>query len=92
MPPARGGDGDTITADDLFPRWEKFLKPGDILIAETGTVALGLAFARLPRGAIFENQTLWGSIGWATPAAVGAAFAAGAARRVVLITGEGSTS
>jgi indolepyruvate decarboxylase len=43
----------------------------------------------MPAGATFHNQTLWGSIGWATPAAFGAAVAA-PHRRVVLITGEGS--
>ena len=43
----------------------------------------------MPQGATFHNQTLWGSIGWATPAAFGAAMAA-PARRVVLVTGEGS--
>ena len=50
---------------------------------------MGLAFAHLPTGARFYNQTLWGSIGSATPAALGAAVAA-PDRRVVLITGEGS--
>src|SRR5208282_4661429 len=41
------------------------------------------------RGASFHNQTLWGSIGWATPAAFGAAVAA-RDKRVILVTGEGS--
>jgi indolepyruvate decarboxylase len=50
---------------------------------------MGMAFARLPKGAKFYNQSLWGAIGWATPAAFGAAVAA-PHRRVVLITGEGS--
>jgi len=50
---------------------------------------MGLAFALLPRGATFHNQALWGSIGWATPAAFGAAVAA-PTRRVVLVTGDGS--
>ncbi len=50
---------------------------------------MGLGFALMPRGATFHNQTLWGSIGWATPAALGAAVAA-PQRRVVLVTGEGS--
>jgi TPP-dependent 2-oxoacid decarboxylase len=50
---------------------------------------MGLAFAQLPRGARFDNQTLWGAIGWATPAAFGAAVAA-PDRRVLLFTGEGS--
>ena len=73
----------------FIPRWEKFLRPDDILVAETGTVSMGLGFARMPAGATFYNQTLWGSIGWATPAAFGAAVAA-PDRRVVLITGEGA--
>ncbi|MFG2948293.1 alpha-keto acid decarboxylase family protein [Streptomyces adustus] len=90
MAPATGSGSDSITAENLYPRWESFLKPNDILVAETGTSSLGMAFARLPRGATFHNQTLWGSIGWATPAAVGAAHAAKADQRVVLITGEGS--
>src|SRR5450755_151168 len=80
---------DPISAAALYSRWENFLKPNDILIAETGTASMGLAFARMPAGASFHNQTLWGSIGWATPAAFGAAVAA-PERRVVLITGEGS--
>ncbi|MFJ4926688.1 alpha-keto acid decarboxylase family protein [Streptomyces sp. NPDC088736] len=90
MSTAGGGGDDSITADNLYPRWENFLDADDILVAETGTVSMGMAFARLPRGATFQNQSLWGSIGWATPAAVGAAVAATDARRVVLITGEGS--
>jgi indolepyruvate decarboxylase len=78
-----------IDAAALYPRLENFLEDGDIVIAETGTVSMGLGFARMPRGATFHNQTLWGSIGWATPAAFGAAVAA-PDRRIVLFTGEGS--
>ena len=78
-----------ITVDALYPRWQSFLKPEDIVVAETGTVSMGLGFARLPRGASFHNQTLWGSIGWATPAALGVALAA-PSQRVLLFTGEGS--
>ena len=87
--PVMGGGADPIDAAALYPRWAEFLEPGDIVIAETGTASMGLGFARLPQGASFHNQTLWGSIGWATPAAVGAAIAA-PDRRTVLITGEGS--
>ena len=50
---------------------------------------MGLVNSRLPEGAVFHNQTLWGSIGWATPASFGAAIAA-PGKRVILITGEGS--
>jgi indolepyruvate decarboxylase len=87
--PVTGNGGDAITADALYPRWADFLRPNDIVIAETGTSSMGLAFAQMPKGAIFCNQTLWGAIGWATPAAFGAAVAA-PDRRVVLFTGEGS--
>jgi indolepyruvate decarboxylase len=84
-----GSGGDKITTDALYPRWANFLRPNDILVAETGTASMGLGFARMPKGATFHNQTLWGSIGWATPAAVGMAVAA-PDRRVVLVTGDGS--
>lgn len=84
------GNGEArISADYLYPRWQQVLKPGDMLIAETGTSSLGMAFARMPAGSVFLNQALWGSIGWATPAAFGAAIAA-PNRRTVLITGDGS--
>jgi indolepyruvate decarboxylase len=85
----RGLPGEKITPDYLYPRWEKFFKPGDIVIAETGTASMGLGFARMPAGVVFHNQTLWGSIGWATPAAFGAALAE-PGRRTILITGEGA--
>ena len=87
--PVTGIGGDAITAEALYPRWADYLRPDDIVVAETGTSSMGLAFAQMPRGATFHNQTLWGAIGWATPAAFGAAVAA-PDRRVVLFTGEGS--
>ena len=86
--PVGNADG-KITVEYLYPRWQQMLKPDDILIAETGTSSMGLGFAEMPRGSTFQNQTLWGSIGWATPAAFGAALAA-PARRTILVTGEGS--
>lgn len=85
----KGAPGDPITPDYLYPRWEKFLRPGDIVMAETGTVSMGLGFALMPEGAEFFNQTLWGAIGWATPAAFGAALGA-PQRRTLLFTGEGA--
>jgi indolepyruvate decarboxylase len=87
-PIVNGGD-DPITADALYPRWADFFRPNDVIMTDTGTSSLGLAFAQLPKGAEFHNQTLWASIGWATPAAFGAAIGA-PDRRLILITGEGS--
>lgn len=85
----KGAPEAAISPDYLYPRFEKFLREGDIVMAETGTISMGLGFARMPTGAEFFNQTLWGSIGWATPAAFGAAVAA-PERRTLLFTGEGS--
>ncbi|MBV8785749.1 MAG: alpha-keto acid decarboxylase family protein [Mycobacterium sp.] len=87
--PIVGGGEDPITADTLYPRWANFFAPNDVIMTDTGTSSLGLAFAHLPEGAEFHNQTLWASIGWATPAAFGAAIGA-RDRRIILITGEGS--
>jgi indolepyruvate decarboxylase len=84
-----GAGADPIDVHALYPRWADFLSPDNILVAETGTASMGLGFALMPAGASFHNQTLWGSIGWATPAAFGAAVAA-PDRRVVLVTGDGS--
>jgi indolepyruvate decarboxylase len=89
LEPVISDGSDAITADTLYPRWAEFLRPNDIVVTETGTSSMGLAFAQMPKGATFHNQSLWGAIGWATPAAFGAAVAA-PDRRVVLITGEGS--
>jgi indolepyruvate decarboxylase len=87
--PANGSGSDPITAAALYPRLEAFLREDDVIVAETGTISMGLGFARMPAGATFHNQTLWGAIGWATPAAFGAALAA-PERRTILMTGEGS--
>ena len=65
------------------------LKPNDILIQETGSSMFVMSAACMPKGSDFKIQSLWGAIGWATPAAFGAALAA-PRRRTVLITGEGS--
>jgi indolepyruvate decarboxylase len=85
----QGAPGDKITPDYLYPRWEKFFRPGDLVIAETGTASMGLACAWMPPGSTFLSQLLWCSIGWATPAALGAALAS-PRRRTILITGEGA--
>jgi len=84
-----GRDDDLITAQALYPRCEKFLKPDDMLIQELGSSTFPMFSARMPKGAVFHNQMLWAAIGWATPAAFGAAIAA-PHRRLVLITGDGA--
>ena len=49
----------------------------------------GFAGMKLPKNVIANTQTLWGSIGWATPASMGGCMA-DKSRRTILFTGEGS--
>ena len=78
-----------ITSEYLYPRIQEFIKENDILVAETGIIPHGVAQIKYPSNVELHTQTLWGSIGWATPAAFGAAVA-NKSSRVILFTGEGS--
>jgi indolepyruvate decarboxylase len=84
-----GSPSDKITMDALYPRYAAFIQPGDIVVLETGSSSLGITPMTLADGVRVEAQVLWGSIGWATPAALGIALA-DPSRRTILITGEGS--
>jgi len=87
-----------LTQSWLWDELAKFLKPGDVVIGETGTTTFGLLYAKMPKEIRFVTQTYYGSIGHATPAALGADIAlqelhrdTGAPRgRTVLVTGDGS--
>lgn len=70
-----GGPDDPITQESLPARYQRFFKPNDIVVAETGTSAVCVGGLLLPDGAAYHNQTLWGSIGWATGTALGTAVA-----------------
>ena len=78
-----------IRAASYYPRFQQMLKDKDIVVVETGTFAYGMSQVRLPAGADYICQQGWQSIGYATPAALGACIAA-PDRRVLLFTGEGS--
>lgn len=73
----------------VYPRIQEFLKPNDMVFVETGIIPHGFAPTRLKSNTEINTQTLWGSIGWATPACLGGAVAA-RDRRAILLTGEGS--
>ena len=89
MLPLAGGTADALSSSAFYPRLQRLLKTGDVLVCETGTCMLHLSGMLLPDGVGCESQTLWGSIGWATPATLGIAMA-NAAGRTVLVTGDGS--
>jgi len=75
--------------DALYPRYAAFIRSGDAVVLETGSSSAGFSPMTLADGVRVEAQVLWGSIGWATAAALGIALA-DPSRRTVLITGEGS--
>jgi indolepyruvate decarboxylase len=84
-----GAGNDQSSSASFYPRLQRRLRAGDTLVIETGTCMLHLNGMRLPAGVGAEEQGLWGSIGWATPATLGVAMAK-TAGRTWLVTGDGS--
>jgi len=87
--PLVGADGDAISSNSFYPRLQRQLRSGDTLVIETGTCMTKLNKLLLPAGVDAEEQGLWGSIGWATPACLGVAMAKKSGR-TWLVTGDGS--
>jgi indolepyruvate decarboxylase len=87
--PLSGADDQPTGSASFYPRLQRFLRPTDLLVSDTGTCLLQLNAMRLPAGVAMESQTLWSSIGWGTPAALGCALA-DPDRRVVLVSGDGA--
>ncbi|MCM1265819.1 MAG: thiamine pyrophosphate-binding protein [Candidatus Gastranaerophilales bacterium] len=80
-----------LTSSYIYPRLQEFFKENDCLFMETGIILHGFSGIKLPDNVDVNTQTLWGSIGWATPAAFGACIALkDTERRVILYTGDGS--
>lgn len=84
-----GAATDSTNSDNFYPRLQRMLRKGDVLVAETGTCMIHLGAMQLPEGVSYESQMLWGSIGWGTPASMGVAMA-NKEGRTVLVTGDGS--
>ncbi|MDO6405024.1 thiamine pyrophosphate-binding protein [Pantoea phytobeneficialis] len=83
-------DDDAFISQHAFwQAMQRFLLPGDIILADQGTAAFGAAALRLPEDVQLLVQPLWGSIGYTLPAAFGAQTAQ-PQRRVILIIGDGS--
>lgn len=78
-----------LTQENFWHTVQQFLKPDDIILVDQGTAAFGAAALSLPYGAEVLVQPLWGSIGYALPAAFGAQTAC-PDRRVILIIGDGA--
>ncbi|GAO99459.1 alpha-keto acid decarboxylase family protein [Fructobacillus ficulneus] len=78
-----------LTQEFYYQALQSFMTADKTFVAEQGTSFFGLASQKLTTGTKFIGQPLWGSIGYAFPAALGSQLA-NPARRTVLSTGEGS--
>ncbi len=85
----RDATKEDLTTDYVYSRIQDFIKDNDIVFAETGTIPFGITQFKLKQNVDVESQLLWGSIGWATPAAFGASIAKPNSK-VILITGDGA--
>jgi pyruvate decarboxylase len=82
-----------ITQSFIWHRLAAFCRPGDILIAESGTAQFGFPDVRLPPKVSYLTQVYFGSIGYSVGACLGAAIAAKEKKldgRVILVVGDGS--
>jgi indolepyruvate decarboxylase len=87
--PMVGRSHDPISSAALYPRIQRFLQDGDNLVVEGGSCMFPCASLLLPKGASYEGQILWASIGWATPATLGVALAE-PKRRTIMVSGDGA--
>ncbi|AUB82220.1 alpha-keto acid decarboxylase family protein [Candidatus Thiodictyon syntrophicum] len=87
--PLLGSGDEMLSSASFYPRLQRMLRGGDCLVIETGTCMMHAAGMLLPDGVGYESQTLWGSIGWATPAAMGVCMARHGGR-TILVTGDGA--
>ncbi|MGV9410922.1 alpha-keto acid decarboxylase family protein [Nocardia sp. NPDC003693] len=78
-----------LTQAALWPLIAGALGNSNIVVADQGSAFFGLATLRMPAGITFLGQPLWGSIGYALPAALGAGLAC-PDRRAVLVIGDGA--
>jgi len=83
---------DIISHEWFWPRVAHFFRPKDVIVSETGTANFGLLDVPFPKDSVFVAQILWGSIGWSTGSALGAALAARDRQlgRTILFIGDGS--
>lgn len=72
-----------------MPLIETVLDEDDIFTMETGLFSLSGSFLNLKKNVEYLSQTLWGSIGWATPALFGAMMADNK-KCHIMFTGEGA--
>jgi pyruvate decarboxylase len=96
-PQSEGSNSTLITQSYIWKRIGQFCRPGDIVIAESGTAQFGFPDARFPADVTYVTQLYYGSIGYSVPCCLGAALAQTEGRdsnntsgRIILVVGDGS--
>lgn len=82
-------DADRVTTDVVADRLQRFVQASDIVVCDVGVGAHLAMDARLNRAGQFHIARLYVGMGFAVPAAYGAALARGRGRPIVLV-GDGS--
>ncbi|KAK5036966.1 hypothetical protein LTR13_005346 [Exophiala sideris] len=93
LPAPKDADLEQITQSWIWTRFGEFCRPGDVLVAESGTAQFGFPDANLPEDVTYITQVYYGSIGYSVPATLGAAVAhreQNREGRVILVVGDGS--
>jgi indolepyruvate decarboxylase len=78
-----------LTQTVLWRHIQKYLRPGDVIVSDTGTSFFASANLNLPDSASFVAQPIWAALGYALPAALGACLAATDRRQLVFL-GDGA--
>ena len=78
-----------LTHEAFWKRFQRHLRPGDVVFADQGTSFYGALEVALPRGARLVGQPHWAAIGWTLPAIMGAQLA-DPSRRMILVIGDGA--
>jgi TPP-dependent 2-oxoacid decarboxylase len=81
--------GAALTHFFLWSRIEKFIRSGDVVIADNGTSNIAMTDVKLPENTKYISQLVWGAIGYSLPALLGSMMAA-PDRRHILFIGDGS--
>jgi indolepyruvate decarboxylase len=79
----------SLSQDHLWRAVGDAVRSDHTVIADQGTPLFGIAPQRIPPGARFLAQPVWGSIGYSLPALLGAQLA-DPARRGLLLIGDGA--
>ena len=74
-PVAHDINSEDVVQSYIWGRIGEFLRPGDVLLAESGTAQFGMPDATFPDNVTYITQQFYSSIGYAVGSTLGAALA-----------------